>query len=449
MKRKIFNLLIIPLSISQLVFSQSCPTNIDFEIGTFDNWDCFVGTTELDVNGNNTITLSSSLPQPFRHEIMSDPTQKDFYGGFPTLCPYGGNYSVKLGNDDINNEAEGISYTFTVPSTVDTFSFTYFYAVVFEDPGHLEAEQPRFFVTAYDVLTGKLINCASYDYIATSSLPGFKISTVKDMVLYKDWSPVSIQFAGLANRKVRLEFKTADCTKGGHFGYAYLDVGSGCSNILASAPYCIETNSVILNAPYGFKDYTWYNNDYSNIIGTGQSLTLSPPPATDNLFHVDLVPYPGFGCRDTANAIVNPLPVPDIPAAQTKYNYCQFDYPVTLTASNDRGNELWWYLTETGGVGDLNAPTPSALLPGIKEYFVSQKVLFGCESYRRKITVTVSPTPKSNFTIDNPKQCQNNNSFIFTNTSSNLSNSTYTWSWGDGKTSTTENDKHTYEQYGT
>src|SRR6185436_20929402 len=128
------------------------------------------------------------------------------------------------------------------------------------------------------IVSGAVIDCASYNYVSTSSLPGFQHSNLGFDVLYKDWTPASIDFSGLSGRQVTLEFKTADCTLGGHFGYAYLDVGSGCSNILATAPYCVETNSLLLNAPYGFQFYTWYNEDYTQVLGHDQNLTLSPPP---------------------------------------------------------------------------------------------------------------------------------------------------------------------------
>lgn len=414
-------------------FSQSCPPNIDFETGTFNNWQCSVGTTRINA-GQNEINLTASAPTPGRHEIidLTTASQRDPFGNFPKLCPYGGNFSVKLGNSLSGGEAEGISYTFQIPATDDTFSFTYFYAVVFEDPNHRVIEQPRFFVTAYDVVTGLLINCASYNYIATGSLPGFQVSPVNNRVLYKDWSPVSIQFAGLANHTVRLEFKTADCTLGGHFGYAYLDVGTGCTNILATAPYCVETNSLILNAPYGFQTYTWYNQDYSTILGNQQSITLSPPPATSGIFHVDIVPYPGYGCRDTVDAIVTPLPVPDTPIT-TDYFFCQLQPSATLSATRLPGCDLLWYTNATGGIGNINAPMPSTALPGTFYYYVSQKILFGCESLRKKVTVTVTPTPVTSFTINNNRQCQVGNSFTFTSTSTNLLNTIYRWDFGDGQ----------------
>jgi gliding motility-associated-like protein len=416
-------------------FGQGCPANIDFESGTFEGWDCFIGSTSVDSN-KNVISLYPSSPLAGRHELITTSSigVKDKYGNFPVLCPYGGRSSVKLGNDLTNYEAEGLSYTFTVPDLVDTFSFTYYYAVVFQDPNHIEVAQPRFFVTAYDVESGELINCASYDYIATGGIPGFKKSTYQTDVLYKEWSPVSIQFAGLANRKVRLEFKTADCTLGGHFGYAYVDVGSGCSNILATAPYCIESNSIILNAPYGFKTYTWYNEDYSQIIGHEQSLTLSPPPATTGSFHVDIVPYPGYGCRDTASAYVLPRPIPRPPAADPLVVFCQNQYADDFKTTADPGNDLVWYTEETGGIGKFNSPVIFTGATYDTTFWVSQKELFGCESERNPVTVRIQRSPKVSFAIKDQFQCLSNNHYTFNSTSDNLSNSNYLWDFGDGTT---------------
>lgn len=430
-------LTLLALSFLQTAFSQNCPPNIDFESGDFTNWECFTGSTRV-VSGQNSITLSPSGPVAGRHDIISAsslPTN-DPYGGFPRLCPYGGNYSVKLGNNGTGAQAEGLSYTFVVPASIDTFTFTYFYAVVFENPGHAVYEQPRFFVTAYDVVTGNTINCASFDYVSTGSIPGFQHAPNSSTVLYKDWTPASLQFAGLGGHTVRLEFKTADCTLGGHFGYAYLDVGSACSNIMATAPYCIETNSLILNAPYGFQYYTWYNSTMTAVLGTQQSLTLSPPPATSGTFYVDVQPYVGYGCRDTLQANIVPLPVPDTPVAVSEYNYCQFQTAGRLTATASPGNGLVWYTTATGGVGSATAPTPSTATAGTFYYYVTQKVLFGCESFRKKITVNVISTPVVSFSINQARQCLTNNAFVFTSTTTNLNNAAFNWVFGNGQNST-------------
>jgi gliding motility-associated-like protein len=437
-------LLMIPRSLrySWLVFfffsraySQSCPPNLDFESGNFSNWECFVGSTDT-VAGKNRMVLLPSAPIAKRHEIISSAANPglDAYGGFPTLCPYGGNFSVKLGNESTGAEAEAISYTFQVPTTVDTFTFTYFYAVVFQDPQHTLPEQPRFFVTAYDVGTGALINCASYDYVSTAALPGFQKSTLDPTVLYKNWTPTSLQFANLGGHDVRLEFRTADCTRGGHFGYAYMDIASACSNILATAPYCIETNSLILDAPFGFETYTWYNADFSAVVGTGQSFTLSPPPVTSGVFYVDVNPYPGFGCRDTLQAIVTPLPVPDTPQANPVIKYCQFQSPVPLVAKASPGHQLLWYTSATGGTGSNIAPLPVTSLPGSFKFYVSQKAIFGCEGFRREIIVNVIPTPAVSFSTNHIRQCQRGNNFSFLSKSVNLDSAVYNWDFGNGQT---------------
>ena len=431
--------------------SQYCPPNLDFEAGNLTNWECFIGTTDT-IAGKNRMTLMPSAPLPNRHAVIAAASNPgmDPYGDFPKVCPYGGNYSVKLGNEGTNAEAESISYTFQMPSTVDTFTFTYFYAVVFEDPQHTAPEQPRFFVTAYDVETGALINCASYDYVSTAALPGFQKSAVNPSVLYKDWTPTSLQFAGMGGHTVRLEIRTADCTRGGHFGYAYMDVASAFSNILATAPYCIETNSLILNAPFGFQTYTWYNEDFSTVVGSGQSFTLSPPPATSGVFYVDVEPYPGFGCRDTLQAFVKPLPVPETPEADTLIKLCQFQTSAVLSAKVSPGNQLLWYTTPAGGIGTTSAPRPATSSPGVFKYYVSQKALFGCEGFRREITVRVIPTPVPSFSVSTARQCLDGNSFTFSSNSTNLTDAAYKWDFGNGKTysSTDTFSVHSYSTAG-
>ncbi len=429
-----------------------CPVNIDFESGNFTNWQCYIGRTYT-TGGQNVININPSPPVDNRHEIISSSstTPLDYYGNFPRHCPYSGsNFSVKLGNENSGFEAEGLSYTFQIPASADTFSITYFYAVVFENPGHPDPEQPRFFVTAYDVVTGNLINCASYNYVSTASIPGFQQSTVDSTVLFKDWTPASIDFSGLAGRQVRLEFKTADCTQGAHFGYAYLDVGTGCGGLTTVAALCGSSNSVVLNAPFGFQNYTWYNGNYSVVVGNQQNVTISPAPPANSLFHVDMVPYPGFGCRDTADAMVTALPVPDTPTAISLHEYCQFATAQALSASPSNPNSLLWYTNATGGIGATQAPVPSTASSGIFHYYVTQKVLFGCESERKEVKVIVNPTPISSFIVNNDRQCQGQNNFIFTNTTTNtLPNAVYTWDFGDGNSSTLPNPNHSYANYGT
>ena len=156
--------------------AQDCPTNIDFETGTFDGWKCYIGTAG-DGNGQNSIQLFPSAgPVPGRHTMYSRNTGGgvDEYGGFPINCPNGSGYSIKLGNNIAGTEAEGLSYEFTIPANKNIYSLIYHYAVVFQDPNHEIFQQPRLVIEITNVTDNTLIQCSSFTFIPYGTLlPGF------------------------------------------------------------------------------------------------------------------------------------------------------------------------------------------------------------------------------------------------------------------------------------
>ncbi|MEP6584770.1 MAG: gliding motility-associated C-terminal domain-containing protein [Ginsengibacter sp.] len=290
--------------------AQSCPPNIDFETGTFNGWTCYTGTAE-ELNGRNIIDLSpSSGPVYNRHTMYTSNSgnQVDPYGGFPVNCPNGSGHSIRLGNSSAGTEAEGISYEFTIPADQDIYSLIYHYAVVFQDPNHEQYQQPRLAIEIMNVTDNKIIECSSFTFIPYGSLlPGFFESPRTGggtPVWCKDWSAVSVNLDGNAGKTIRLFFKTADCTFRRHFGYAYIDVNSECSSEFVGATYCIDDTAVNLTAPYGYQNYTWYNNDFTKVLGTQQTITFNPPPVSGSIYAVKVVPYDGYGCVDTLHAIL-------------------------------------------------------------------------------------------------------------------------------------------------
>lgn len=288
--------LILLIFFSFNALSQTCPPNIGFENGTLDNWQCSAGFIERD----GTLNLSPSPPIIGRHTIFANtfPQQVDPYGGFPVNCPNGSAYSVRLGNSLAGGEAEGMSYTFTIPANQNDYSLIYNYAVVFQNPPHRPWEQPRFTSNIFNVTDNKYIECGSFQFVASSDLPGF--SMTRDSVYYKPWSPVTVNLSGLAGKTVRLEFTTNDCAYTKHFGYAYLDVNENCaSSPILGTTYCAGAQSLILTAPYGFASYKWFNSDFSQVLGTGNILTISPPPPANTNYAVEVIPYQGLGCQDT------------------------------------------------------------------------------------------------------------------------------------------------------
>jgi gliding motility-associated-like protein len=295
------------------VFAQSkCPPNIGFEQGSFDGWECAVGTIS---RADGLIHLSSSAPAYNRQTLYrnSQMPELDRYGEFPVTAPNGSDYSIRLGNDQTGAGAEQVSYTFTIPADQNNYSIIYYYAVVFQDRGHPSDQQPRFTAKVFNSTKGDYIECSKADYTASANLPGFKVSAVRDTVpiYYKEWTPVTIKLSGMAGNTIRIEFTTNDCSPGGHFGYAYVDISQNCTSPITGNVYCANSDQMKLVAPFGFSGYRWFNEDFSQVLGMENSLLFRPVPAPNTKYSVEVIPYFNPACIDTiyTTAIFSPEPL--------------------------------------------------------------------------------------------------------------------------------------------
>jgi hypothetical protein len=235
-----------------------CPPNIGFEAGSFEHWECSIGFVS-GVDGS--IQLDPSAPTFGRHTIIQN------LATAPKGSLWWISYQLSqrqrlfdtVGKQSTGRQAERVSYTFTIPANDDNYSIIYNYAVVFQNPEHASWEQPQFTANVFDVSSGGYIGCSSFTYTASSNLPGISLSNLGDKVFYKPWTPVTIKLSGYAGRTIRLEFTTNDCTKGGHFGYAYVDVNQNCSSPISGNTHCFNDSAQILTGPYGFAGYRWFN----------------------------------------------------------------------------------------------------------------------------------------------------------------------------------------------
>ena len=280
--------------------TSQCPDNIDFENGNLNNWSCFTGRVDS-IGNTNVITVTPSAPVPNRHRIINRtiPSAIDPFGLFPTNPPDGSNFAVRLGNTNIGAQSERIQYKIRVPANDSNFSIKYDYAVVFQDPGHTAWTQPRFTARLFDSAANAYVNCASFEYIATSNLPGFAQSPVDTSVIFKPWSSVFISLRAYAGKTMYLEFTTADCVRRGHWGYAYVDVESTCGQSVTMEYDCNFPNITSLDAPPGFQTYNWWNQGFTTMLATGQHVVLNPGPPSNTTLWVEMIPYNDFGCRDT------------------------------------------------------------------------------------------------------------------------------------------------------
>ena len=392
--------LIFFLILSRLFASgqSGCPVNIGFELGSFQNWECSIGAISAT---DGAISLSPSLPVSGRHTLIKNrfPQILDLYGGFPMNCPNGSGYSIQLGNSNTQRQAERVSYTFTIPPDQNNYSIIYNYAVVFQNPAHADWEQPKFTANVFDVTNGTYIGCSSFSYTASSGLPGFKESPVKDSVFFKPWTPVTIKLSGYAGKTIRLEFTTNDCTRGGHFGYAYIDVNQNCSSPISGNVFCPGVQSTTLTAPFGFSEYRWTNEDFSKVLGTGNTLSFNPVPPANTIFAVEVTPFPGQGCLDTIYTKITFSPQEiNLKVANSAAGCVTTGVNLTdsrITAGSSAGL-LFSYFTDASQLKYV--PTPQNIsISG--NYYIQASNSVGCTD-SRNIRVTVEPLPA--FTIHDP-----------------------------------------------
>ncbi|HRY31651.1 MAG TPA: PKD domain-containing protein [Bacteroidales bacterium] len=285
--------LIVAILLQDSVFGQPSPcTNSDFSIGLA-GWNGSYGTFDDPYQNSGFITAD-----PARHHIITSPGGFDPHsGGLLPMLPPGANFSLRLGNDNANSEAETISYS-TVVSSLSTL-FVYRYAIVLEAPDdHGPSQQPSLTIRVFDQ-AGNLINSTCGYYQVTASLDLVESDPTWHLFpdgsgVYKDWTTVGMDLSGLIGQTVTIEFTTRDCSLGGHFGYAYLS--TFCSMLNMTVGYCPGNNSATLTAPEGFS-YLWSTGE------TTQSIVVSnPQPGTTGLCTLTSV----NGCSVDISAVIQP-----------------------------------------------------------------------------------------------------------------------------------------------
>ena len=152
-----------------------------------------------------------------------------------------------------------------------------------------------------------------------------------------------------------------------------------------------------------------------NTGATSQSITVT----TAGAYSVTVTNADGCSKSNTTIIPVNPLP--DIPVVNNMA-YCQNDPSSPLQAIPTDSNTIRWYRFPSGGVA-IPTPNSNTLLPNVETFYATQTTIFGCESPRVAMTVTIHPIPVDS--ILNPTQnfiCDG--SFLQLNASNN-----YTYQW--------------------
>lgn len=317
---------VLALLIATPCYSQTSAPNSDFEVGNFTGW-----TGSNGVWGNN--NLPSQAPKwlnnkitPGRQTIVSNLFYDRYTcGKLPSIPPDGGKSVARLGNNIKGAEIEQLRYTMKVDQS--NALFIYKYAVVFEDPDHLPTEQPFFELSVKDLAGVMLDSVCGYNHVVSGiTIGGFETCEVyrdardskKDTIIHwKPWTTVAMDLTKYIGQTIQLEFTNADCSKGGHWSYAYLEARTMQMGIVVKA--CKNDGIATLTAPDGFSSYLWSNGKSTKSITVtnpveGQQLTCRMASSPE--------------CFIVLTAVIE---VEDIDISPASVSVCKGD-PVTLVA---------------------------------------------------------------------------------------------------------------------
>ena len=387
-------IILILLACSNLSFAQ-CPANLGFENGDLSGW--FSSVSNNTCTGNPGTGSNCAIPPPAniitpirtcvslganqqvtpcsRIEVVSSSTPihscalgldfsgTDIYSGLSVVAPAScqNNYTLKLGDDVPNDSAESVKTSFVVSSS--NSSLIYKFAGVLYNGTHDYCQNPRVEFSVFDLGTlsspyGAPVkyDCSSYTFPApsnASNLPStWHISTRQSTVFYSDWLSVSVNLSKLIGHVIQIQFSTSDCSQGGHWGYAYIDIPCGCTPFHIFTGFCPGQDTAFLQAPAGFSSYQWFNHDtavtnffgHDTLVGSGQNI-IFPTKGIHHKVPIRLVitPVGGVGCNDTLVDTLRVIPPPT--AAFTHQQYICAKSPVQFFDSSytqGYGQIIYW-----------------------------------------------------------------------------------------------------------
>ncbi|MBA3665774.1 MAG: hypothetical protein H0W61_16450, partial [Bacteroidetes bacterium] len=445
-------------------FASAC-NNVDFEDGNLGGW---TGVSGYNTNSNAALTIPNSS---FTTAVTS--TDQNIYscsdinlittaygndpvGGFNGKDPNGGSYSIRVGGFNINtsngygfgcsgshwwggplnyySNGEYLEKTITVSAANSLLSFDY--AVILNDGGHSNGNQPYFHVFVTNSAGAVLSTCTQYYVQALAGGPpaGFTnsgyVNTYDNSVLYyKNWTSNSINLTPYIGSTVKIRFVAAGCTAGAHMAWAYVDAICSSANIVASNPSpCVGQTVVLTAPPVAGGSYLWSGPGIVGATNT-QNVTVN----ATGTYSVVVTPSQGVGCAYTLTSPITFNPNPSLSASATNSLNCT-STTAQINITTNASSPL--YSTSgpgvIGGAGSANVTVNTG---GTYNILVTNGAT-GC-STSGAITITQNTTPP-------PVSASASGSLNCITTSATLnggpgSGVTYAWTGPGGFTSSSQN----------
>lgn len=240
-------------------------------------WDFADSSVTCYTGNRNVLTLTEGVvdygPDDYSSSRHTVHTRRAYDPNAPGLnvVPTGYCSSVRLGNANVHSEFESIRYTIDV----DTNEFALFsmsYALVEQNPGHSVAEQPKFILKITDTNNVPIGSCYDITFVSGYNMPGSQTG-LEYGIVWMDWQTVGLDLTPLHGQRIYVWVENYDCTRGGHFAYAYFAM-RGMGKLITSE-FCGDAERGTLRAPAGF-NYRWYRTDNPSVtLSTAETMTIS------------------------------------------------------------------------------------------------------------------------------------------------------------------------------
>ena len=243
---------------SNIPFTDFYDPNVVCRTGIFSNTDQYVQIID-----------HGSASMLSRHTVHCNTTELDPHtdNQLHTIPP-GHCSSVRLGNWGIGAQQESITYTLHI-DTNDYDLLILRYAVVAQDPNHPPDEQPYFTLSINDSAGRYIDDCHYANFVSGDASNWNRINNI----LWHNWDVVGVNLTPFHGQRIQVKLSNADCSVGGHYGYAYFTLEGGTKHL--STTLCGPNSENTFYAPEGF-DYRWYNtNNPSATLSTSRSLHVT------------------------------------------------------------------------------------------------------------------------------------------------------------------------------
>lgn len=454
MKHKYLILLVASIAFLGRVNSQTLGNcgNIDFEDGNYGGWIAKEGTIPSGgptpdpccPNPGITVPLNSPVNNlAARHTVMSAAGGNDPCGGFPVVPPPispgmpVGAYSFRLGNNVISNGSTGgfkiqsLETTFT--PTVANNVFTYQYAAVLNtnviDQGHKEKGGPWFETIVLDP-NGDTVIC-TYQFQTANPASGppppeWINSTTCGQVVYKPWTTVSLDLIAQVGIPLTIRFTTADCSFGGHYGYAYFNCECWKIKVSGRDTICEGEYSELVAPLEDNATYDWTGP--GGFTATGQIIQVTQTGTyvvtiTSNQGCVKVADYYVYvNQKPEAKFVVNSVCEGELSI---------FDDQSTVPDPIKNPLRKWFWDFGNGDTTSVKNPNYTYPDPGTYDVSLIVTTRWGCVD-TLILPTRVGDNPIADFTA--PPVCLNDSTFFTDLSTINTGTDTIkSWSWNFGE----------------